>query len=45
MGWIRYIPGFLLKPFVRLADRNIKLAKRYGKVAVTAAGMFSREPV
>jgi hypothetical protein len=45
MTWIRYIPGFLLKTFVRLADRNIRLAKRYGKVAVTAVGMFSREPV
>lgn len=45
MTWIRHIPGFLLKAFVRLADRNIMLAKRYGKVAVTAVGMFSREPV
>jgi pyruvate/2-oxoglutarate dehydrogenase complex dihydrolipoamide acyltransferase (E2) component len=45
MTWIRHIPGFLLKTFVRLADRNISLAKRYGKVAVTAVGMFSREPV
>ncbi len=45
MTWIQYIPGFLLKAFVRLADRNIRLAKRYGKVAVTAVGMFSREPV
>ncbi len=45
LTWINYIPGFLLKPFIRLADRNIKMAKRYGKVAVTAVGMFSREPV
>jgi len=45
MTWIHHIPGFLLKAFVRLADRNIRLAKRYGKVAVTAVGMFSREPV
>ena len=45
MTWIRFIPGFLLKAFVRLGERNIKLAKRYGKVAVTAVGMFSREPV
>ena len=45
MTWIRYLPGFLLKAFVRMGDRNIKLAKRYGKVAVTAVGMFSREPV
>lgn len=45
MTWIRHIPGFLLKAFVRLADRNIRLAMRYGKVAVTAVGMFSRQPV
>ncbi len=45
MSWIRFIPGFLLKVFVRVADGNIRLAKLYGKVAVTAVGMFSREPV
>jgi pyruvate/2-oxoglutarate dehydrogenase complex dihydrolipoamide acyltransferase (E2) component len=45
MTWIRLIPGFLLKTFVRLGERSIKLARRYGKVAVTAVGMFSREPV
>jgi pyruvate/2-oxoglutarate dehydrogenase complex dihydrolipoamide acyltransferase (E2) component len=45
MAWIRFIPGFLLKTFIRLADRSLKLAKRYGKVAVTAVGMFSQEPV
>ncbi len=45
MSWIRFIPAFLLKSFVRIADRNIRMAKKYGKVAVTAVGMFSREPV
>jgi len=45
MGWIKYIPDFLLKTFVKIADRNIKMAKKYGKVAVTAVGMFSKEPV
>lgn len=39
-SWIRFIPGFLLKLFVKLADRNISMAKKYGKVAVTAVGMF-----
>ncbi|HBB93562.1 MAG TPA: dehydrogenase [Bacteroidales bacterium] len=43
--WFRLIPGFLLKLFIRLADRNIRMAKRYGKVAVTAVGMYSKEPV
>jgi pyruvate/2-oxoglutarate dehydrogenase complex dihydrolipoamide acyltransferase (E2) component len=43
--WIRLIPSFLLKTFIRLADKNIHMAKRYGKVAVTAVGMFSKEAV
>lgn len=41
-AWIRLIPGFLLKTFVRIANRNITMAKRFGKVAVTAVGMFSK---
>jgi len=45
MKWINYIPGFLLKLFIRIADRNITMAKRYGKVAVTAVGMYSKEPI
>jgi len=45
MKWIRWIPGFLLRFFIRLADKNTQMARKYGKVAVTAVGMFSREPV
>lgn len=45
MTWINFIPGFLLKRFVRLADTNIRMAKRYGKIAVTSVGMFTNEPV
>lgn len=45
MAWIRWIPGMLLRAFIRLADRNLRMALKYGKVAVTAVGMFSREPV
>ncbi len=45
MTWIRLIPGFLMKKFVCLADTNIKMAKRYGKIAVTSVGMFTNEPV
>lgn len=41
-SWISLIPAFLLKIFIKIADRNITLAKRYGKVAVTAVGMFSK---
>src|SRR6266498_4319464 len=43
--WIRLIPNFLLKTFIRIADQNIQMAKLYGKVAVTAVGMFSKEAV
>ena len=45
MTWIKFIPGFLLKAFVGMADRNIKMGIRYGKIGVTAVGMFSEEPV
>ena len=43
--WIRLIPGFLLRLFIRIADKNIHMGKKYGKIAVTAVGMFSKEPV
>jgi pyruvate/2-oxoglutarate dehydrogenase complex dihydrolipoamide acyltransferase (E2) component len=43
--WIRLIPGFLLRSFIRIADRNVHMAKKYGKIAVTAVGMFSKEPL
>lgn len=44
MGWFRLVPGFLLSLFIRLADRSIRMAGRYGKVSVTAIGMFGTEP-
>ena len=43
--WLRLIPSFLLKTFIRIADKNIKMSKNYGKVAVTSVGMFSREAI
>ena len=45
MTWIRFIPGFLMRTFIRIADKNIKMGKKYGKVAVTAVGMFNKESV
>lgn len=45
IGWLGLIPSFLLKTFIRLADRNIRMAKLYGKLAVTAVGMYSKNPV
>jgi pyruvate/2-oxoglutarate dehydrogenase complex dihydrolipoamide acyltransferase (E2) component len=43
MTWIRFIPGFLMRTFIRLADRNIAMAKRYGKICVTAVGMYNKD--
>jgi pyruvate/2-oxoglutarate dehydrogenase complex dihydrolipoamide acyltransferase (E2) component len=43
--WLRFIPNFLLKTFIRVADKNLYMAKVYGKVAVTAVGMFCKEAV
>lgn len=43
-SWFRFIPGFLLKAFVRIADKNIKMGIKYGKVAVTSVGMFTKDP-
>jgi hypothetical protein len=42
---IRFIPGFLLKTFVRFADRNIEMAVKYGKIAITSVGMFCKNPI
>ena len=45
MAWIRYIPGILLRTFIRIASKNIYMQKKYGVVAVTAIGMFSKYPI
>jgi pyruvate/2-oxoglutarate dehydrogenase complex dihydrolipoamide acyltransferase (E2) component len=37
--WFQWIPRFLLRTFFRMADRNIALAKKYGKVSITSVGM------
>lgn len=44
-GWVRFIPGFLLRTFIRLASRNIGMQKRFGVVGVTAVGMFGAGPM
>lgn len=44
-SWIRFIPRFMLKLFIRIAEKNINLAEKYGKVSVTSVGMFSKEAV
>ncbi len=42
---INIIPGFLLKTFVKIADKNIKMGIKYGKLAVTAIGMNCNKPL
>jgi len=43
MTWVKYIPGFLLKTFVRIASRNITMMSRYGAIGVTSVGMFANK--
>jgi len=43
-AWTRFIPGILLRAFIRLASRNIGMQKRFGVVGVTAVGMFGSGP-
>lgn len=38
--WVRYIPDFLLRTFIRTMSRNVWWAKRYGVVGVSNVGMF-----
>jgi pyruvate/2-oxoglutarate dehydrogenase complex dihydrolipoamide acyltransferase (E2) component len=42
--WFRLIPGFLLRLFIRIADKNIHMGIKYGKIAVTSVGMYSKDP-
>ena len=44
-SWLRYIPPFLLKAFVRIADKNIKMGLKYGKLAITSVGMYTKHPI
>ena len=46
MTWLfRLIPPFLFTTFVRMAARNVGMARRYGVVGVTAVGMFGPSPM
>ncbi len=43
-AWLRFIPGFLLRMFTRLAYQDIGVWQRFGVVGVTAVGMFGSGP-
>ncbi len=38
--WLRFIPAFLFRIFVKIASKNITMMERYGAVGITAIGMF-----
>jgi len=40
IAWLKFIPGFLFRMFVKIASQNINMMKRYGAIGVTAVGMF-----
>jgi pyruvate/2-oxoglutarate dehydrogenase complex dihydrolipoamide acyltransferase (E2) component len=42
--YFKLIPGWLLKSFITMADQNIKMGIKYGKLAITSVGMFSKRP-
>lgn len=44
-SWFQFIPSFLLKAFVRIADKNVKMGIKYGKLAITSVGMFTKYPI
>jgi len=41
--WIRFIPGFLFRMFVKIASKNIRMMERYGAIGITAVGMFGKK--
>ncbi len=43
--WLSLIPNSILKLLIRIADKNIYMAKKYGKIAVTSVGMYCKEPI
>jgi pyruvate/2-oxoglutarate dehydrogenase complex dihydrolipoamide acyltransferase (E2) component len=40
--WLRFIPRFLFRIFVKIASKNVRMMERYGAVGVTAVGMFGK---
>jgi pyruvate/2-oxoglutarate dehydrogenase complex dihydrolipoamide acyltransferase (E2) component len=40
LGFLRFLPSFMYRFFIRVASRNVKMMTRYGAVGVTAVGML-----
>ncbi len=43
MEWVRFIPSFLLRIFIRTASHSVSMMERFGAVSVTAVGMFGNK--
>ena len=41
--WIRFIPSFLFRLFIRIASKKTHMLERYGVVSITAIGMFGNK--
>lgn len=39
--WIRFVPSFLFRGMIRIASRSVRVARKYGVLAVTSVGMFT----
>ena len=42
--WMRFVPNFLLRTFIRAMRRNVRWAKRYRVVGMSNVGMFGGGP-
>ncbi len=42
MKWVRFIPGFLMRSFFKIASGMIGMNVKYGVIGVTAVGMYAR---
>jgi pyruvate/2-oxoglutarate dehydrogenase complex dihydrolipoamide acyltransferase (E2) component len=43
MTWLRFIPSFLFRTFIRLASQSIRIRQKSGTVGITAIGMFGNK--
>ena len=40
VSWLRFLPAFLFRVFIRIASQSTSMMARYGAVGVTAVGMY-----
>jgi hypothetical protein len=44
MRWVRFIPGFLLRAFIRAASHSLFMMRRFGTVSVTVGSIVDGAP-